>query len=43
VQVYAVADGSEVTVDNLRATTNTITLNFAVAPSANAYRVVIIG
>ena len=43
VQVYAVADGSEVTVDNLRATTNTVTLNFAVAPSANAYRVVIIG
>jgi hypothetical protein len=43
VQVYAVADGSEVTVDNLRATTNTVTLNFAVAPSANAYRVVIVG
>jgi hypothetical protein len=43
VQVYAVADGSEVIVDNLRATTNTVTLNFSVAPSANAYRVVIIG
>lgn len=43
VQVYTVSDGSEVVVDNLRATTNTVTLNFAVAPSANAYRVVIIG
>jgi hypothetical protein len=43
VQVYAVADGSEVIVDNLRATTNTVTLNFSVAPSANAYRVVILG
>lgn len=43
VQVYTVADGSEVVVDNLRATTNTVTLNFATAPSANAYRVVIIG
>jgi len=43
VQIYAVADGSEVVVDNLRATTNTVTLNFSVAPSANAYRVVVIG
>lgn len=43
VQVYAVSDGSEVIVDNLRATTNTVTLNFSVAPSANAYRVVILG
>jgi hypothetical protein len=43
VQVYTVADGSEVVVDNLRATTNTVTLNFSVAPSANAYRVVILG
>ena len=43
VQVYAVSDGSEVMVDNLRATTNTVTLNFSVAPSANAYRVVILG
>jgi len=43
VQVYTVSDGSEVVVDNLRATTNTVTLNFAVAPSANAYRVVVIG
>jgi len=43
VQVYTVSDGSEVVVDNLRATTNTVTLNFSVAPSANAYRVVILG
>lgn len=43
VTVYTVSDGSEVVVDNLRATTNTVTLNFNVAPSANAYRVVVIG
>lgn len=43
VQVYTVSDGSEVVVDNLRATTNTVTINFSVAPSANAYRVVVIG
>jgi len=43
VQLYAVSDGSEVVVDNLRATTNTVTLNFAVAPTANIYRVVVIG
>jgi len=43
VQVYTVADGSEVMVDNLRATTNTVTLAFNTAPSANAYRVVVIG
>jgi hypothetical protein len=43
VQVYTVSDGSEVVVDNLRATTNTVTLNFSVAPSSNAYRVVILG
>jgi hypothetical protein len=43
VQVYTVADGSEVMVDNLRATTNTVTLNFATAPTANAYRVVVLG
>lgn len=43
VQVYAVSDGSEVLVDQLRATTNTVTINFASAPSANAYRVVVIG
>jgi len=43
VQVYTVSDGSEVMVDNLRASTNTVTLNFSVAPTANAYRVVILG
>ena len=43
VQVYTVSDGSEVMVDNLRATTNTVTLNFSVAPTANAYRVVVLG
>lgn len=43
VQVYTVSDGSEVMVDNLRASTTTVTLNFATAPAANAYRVVIIG
>jgi hypothetical protein len=43
VQVYTVADGSEVIVDNLRATTNTVTLAFNTAPTANAYRVVVIG
>ena len=43
VQVYTVSDGSEVVVDNLRASTNTVTLNFSVAPTANVYRVVILG
>ena len=43
VQVYTVSDGSEVIVDNLRNSTTQVTLNFAVAPAANAYRVVIIG
>lgn len=43
VTVYTVSDGSEVVVDNLRATTNTVTLNFNVAPASNAYRVVIVG
>jgi hypothetical protein len=43
VQVYTVADGSEVVVDTLRPTINTVTINFATAPLANAYRVVVIG
>ena len=43
VQVYEVATGEEVAVDNIRATTSTVTLGFASAPSANAYRVVVIG
>ena len=43
VQVYEVATGEEVIVDNVRATTSTITLGFASAPTADAYRVVVIG
>lgn len=43
VQVYEVATGEEVIVDNARASTNTITLGFASAPTSNAYRVVVIG
>jgi hypothetical protein len=43
VQVYEVATGEEVVVDSLRATTNTVTINFASAPTSNAYRVVVIG
>jgi hypothetical protein len=43
VQVYEVATGEEVLVDNVRATTSTVTLGFASAPTADAYRVVVIG
>jgi hypothetical protein len=43
VQVYEVATGEEVIVDNVRASTNTVTVGFASAPTANAYRVVVIG
>lgn len=43
IQVYLVADGSEVQVDNVRATVNTATIIFAVAPAGNAYRVVVLG
>jgi len=43
VQVYEVATGEEVIVDNVRATTSTVTLGFASAPTSNAYRVVVIG
>jgi hypothetical protein len=43
VQVYEVATGDEVIVDNTRATTSTVTLGFASAPTSNAYRVVVIG
>lgn len=41
--VYTISDGSVVFADVLNATTNTVTINFAVAPSASAYRVVVIG
>jgi len=43
VQVYEVSTGEEVIVDNIRATTSTVTLLFASAPTADAYRVVVIG
>jgi hypothetical protein len=43
VQVYEVATGEEVIVDNIRASTSTVTLGFASAPTSNAYRVVVIG
>jgi hypothetical protein len=44
VQVYELATGEEVLVDNARpAGGNTVTLGFASAPSANAYRVIVIG
>jgi hypothetical protein len=38
-----VADGSEVECDILRATVNTLTINTAVAPTTNQYRVVVNG
>jgi hypothetical protein len=43
VQVYEIATGEEVIVDNVRATTSTVTVGFASAPTSNAYRVVVIG
>ena len=43
VQVYEVATGEEVIVDNVRASTSTVTIGFASAPTSNAYRVVVIG
>jgi hypothetical protein len=43
VQVYEVSTGEEVIADNVRATTSTVTIGFASAPTANAYRVVVIG
>lgn len=43
VQVYRVSDGVEVVCDATRATVNTVTLIFAVAPTSNQYRVVVYG
>jgi hypothetical protein len=43
VQVYEIATGEEVIVDNVRASTSTVTIGFASAPTSNAYRVVVIG
>jgi hypothetical protein len=43
VQVYEIATGEEVIVDNVRASTSAVTIGFASAPTANAYRVVVIG
>lgn len=43
VSVYAVATGEEVFTDVLRTGVNTVSVGFAVAPSANAYRVVVTG
>jgi len=43
VQVYEIATGEEVIADNVRATTSTVTIGFASAPTSNAYRVVVIG
>lgn len=43
VGVFANSDGSEVTCDILRATTNTVTLVFTVAPTTNQYRCVVHG
>lgn len=43
VEVVEVSTGAQVFADIVMATTNTITVGFAVAPSSNAYRVVIIG
>lgn len=43
VTVYDAATFAEVIVDSVRTDANTVTLNFAVAPAANEYRVVIQG
>ena len=42
VTVYEVATGEEVIVDVARTADNVVTLGFAVAPSTNAYRVVVV-
>lgn len=43
VQVYEVATGAEVYPDVTRTDANTVTVGFAVAPTSNQYRVVVIG
>ena len=43
VEVYANSGGAKVEVDVSHATTNTVTVVFAVAPASNAYRVVVHG
>lgn len=41
--IYAISSGEEVIADVIHATTNTLTVNFAVAPTTNQYRVVVTG
>ncbi len=43
VEVYTNSDGTKVEPDITHATTNTLTVDFAVAPTSNQYRVVCIG
>lgn len=43
VQVYDASSGETVIADTIRTDEDTITINFAVAPSSNAYKVVVIG
>ena len=43
VQVYTVSDGTQVEVDVTRTTTSAISVAFAVAPTTDQYRVVVIG
>jgi hypothetical protein len=43
VSVYDASTGEEVVVDVTKATVNTVTIGFAVAPSSNAYKVAIVG
>lgn len=43
VQVYQVDTGETVIADTLRTDQDTVTINFSVAPTSNAYKVVVIG